>query len=87
VKTGTSTLRKHLATEHTHDWITTCDEKKIEIKAAGHIYKLIVKYREENHDTGAGKTRLPFSREGFIDAIVEFIVADDQVNIFGFGGG
>ena len=28
---------------------------------------------------------MPFSREAFIDAIMEFIIADDQVNIYSYG--
>jgi hypothetical protein len=84
-KTGTSTLRKHLATEHTHDWITTCDEKNINIKAAAHIQELIAEYRNEQHHAGEGRTRVPFSKEAFVDAIMEFIIADDQVNIYGYG--
>jgi hypothetical protein len=82
LKTATSTLRKHLAVEHPNDWISTCDKEHIEIKAYG-VQEFIAKYRQEKGEQppdAEGRPRQPYSREGFVDAIVEWIVTDDQVN-------
>lgn len=50
---------------------------------AAHVQEAVQEYRHRNgqpHARSDGpRTRIPFSKEAFVDAIVEFIVADDQV--------
>ncbi|KAJ7936657.1 hypothetical protein B0H13DRAFT_1469856, partial [Mycena leptocephala] len=86
--TSSGVLRKHLYEHHVDAWVEGCDKLKIPIKAkeaASHVDA----YRVRKHQkTGAtsnsepGKKRTPFSQEAFVDAIVEFIVGDDQsINI------
>lgn len=82
LKTGSGTMRSHLSHQHTHDWILTCDANDIKITATG-VQEILVEYRSsqgEEHTDSANKSRKPYSREAFVDALVEFIVADDQVS-------
>ncbi|KAJ7708536.1 hypothetical protein B0H14DRAFT_2415342, partial [Mycena olivaceomarginata] len=81
--TSTGVLRKHLYEHHIDAWVEGCDQLKIPIKAK-EAAKFVDAYRVRKHQkTGntsnsePGK-RKPFSQEAFIDAIVEFIVGDDQ---------
>lgn len=80
-KTGTTVLRSHLCNEHLGPWVEGCDKFKIPIVAKT-FQGRIDEYRNQN---GGGQERedptLPtraYSREAFVDAIVEWIVADDQ---------
>ena len=84
-KTGTTVLRTHLCNEHLALWVDGCDQFKIPIVAKT-FQDCVTEYRKANG--GCPATRedptLPtraYSRETFIDAIVEWIVADDQVRI------
>ena len=81
--TGVTGYRKHLASQHIAEWVTTCDKAKIKIDAAT-VANDIAAFREEaglnNSEPTAGPSRRQFSKEGFIDAILEWIVADDQVS-------
>ncbi|KAI0039264.1 hypothetical protein FA95DRAFT_1504405, partial [Auriscalpium vulgare] len=81
--TATGTLRRHLYTEHLPDWVRVCDESKIKITAAEALP--FVNAHRESVQPGrlqdAGKPGIPrkkFTNEAFVDALVEFIVADDQ---------
>ncbi|KAF9033370.1 hypothetical protein BJ165DRAFT_1357267 [Panaeolus papilionaceus] len=77
-------MRKHLASAHLEDWVDACDKFKIPIIVPG-VQATINEYRQRK---GRGTTANPrnpsmpdrqaFSPEAFVDAIVEFIVADDQ---------
>jgi hypothetical protein len=65
-------MRNHLLAKHAQDWITSCDKLGIPIKAnAAHLAAEEIR--------GNTSPALPYSRENFVDAIVEFIVGDDQV--------
>ena len=79
--TRTSVLRKHLADAHIDIWVSGCDKLKISI-CAKEVLQAVANYRTK---TGQ-ETFMPtqpagpeFSKEAFVDAIAEFIVADDQV--------
>ncbi|KAJ7818660.1 hypothetical protein B0H14DRAFT_2601098 [Mycena olivaceomarginata] len=69
---------------HIDAWVEGCDQLKIPIKAK-EAARFVDAYRMRKHQkTGntsnsePGKKRRPFSQEAFVDAIVEFIVGDDQ---------
>ena len=63
-------------------WVSICDKKDIKITASS-VAKHVAAYRAEcgeipdTDDTARQK----FSNEAFVDAIVEWIVADDQVDL------
>jgi len=82
LETGTSTLRHHLFSHHLALWVEACDRFKIPITASSALPHVRA-YRQS-----AGMAPPPserpenvpkFSNKAFIDAIVEFIIADDQV--------
>jgi len=74
-------LHSHLSNQHTQDWISTCDTNGIKITATG-VREILAEYRTsqgQEHTNSADKPRKLYSREAFVDALVEFIVADEQV--------
>ncbi|KAM6494641.1 hypothetical protein JOM56_009264, partial [Amanita muscaria] len=75
--TGTFNLRKHLYTDHLAQWVTSCDNLKIEITAKAAL-PFVRKFRQEPVDTPLESERPEYSKKGFIEAILEFIVGDDQ---------
>ena len=85
--TGTTVLRNHLANEHIENWVDTCDKFKISIMAQV-AQKAINAYRQRRGQPQTDDSQAPplqvrqYSREAFVDAIVEWIVADDQVSPF-----
>ncbi|KAJ2923582.1 hypothetical protein H1R20_g13520, partial [Candolleomyces eurysporus] len=64
-KSGTGTLRRHLYGNHRDDWVAECDRRGIKITAKEAQKHVRLNIPEYTHD-------------GFIDALVDFIVADDQ---------
>ena len=76
--TSTSNLRKHLFTDHIANWITSCDQLNISITAAAAV-EAIRKFRKEPATTSLESERPQYSKEAFTDALVDFIVGDDQV--------
>ena len=89
--TGTTVLRNHLANEHVENWVETCDKFKISITAQV-AQKAVNAFQQRrgqpqeslNHSEGPVPHVREYSREAFVDAIVEWIVADDQVCSFPF---
>jgi hypothetical protein len=71
-------LRKHLFTDHIAKWITSCEDLNISITAAAAV-EAIRKFRKEPAATSLETERPQYSKEAFIDALVDFIAADDQV--------
>lgn len=61
-------------------WVSACDSLNIEITAQ-EAQPAIQTYRNLPNKTPLEDSRPDFSRETFIDALVEFVVADDQVNV------
>jgi len=80
---STGTLHTHLCSEHIDDWVSSCDSANITIKAKK-SQAAIDEYRKSRGQPTSGSNTLPkyFSKEAFVDAIVEFIIADDQVSSF-----
>lgn len=83
--TGSGNLRKHLYTKHPADWFSSCDELGIDIVSADKkLQSLLVSYREQRGQapkpaSDSTISRRKYTPEAFVDAIVQFIVADDQV--------
>jgi hypothetical protein len=80
VTTGTSNLRKHLFTDHLEQWVSSCDQLKIPITAKAALPE-VRKFRSEPGDTPLESERPDYSKSAFVDALVEFIVGDDQVSV------
>jgi hypothetical protein len=78
VTTSTSGLRKHLFTDYIAEWITSCDDLNIPITAAAAV-EAIRKFRKEPETTPLESEHPQYSKEAFIDAIVDFVVGDDLV--------
>ena len=71
-----------MAHDHIHQWLSICDQKGIKVTA-----KLVAREIDEYHTSrgesvehGSEATQQKFSKEGFVDAVVEWIVSDDQVS-------
>lgn len=80
-ETATGTLRTHLCKRHGSDWVSGCEQHKIPIKSTSELVRRVVQQFHGTTGTGpSARPRKPFSKEAFVDAIVEFIVADDQVH-------
>jgi hypothetical protein len=84
-KSGTGVMRKHLFSRHRNEWVKACDDLKIKITAKD-AQKHVESYRREQGTTPVQadnqnqKAEIPkFTQDTFIDALVDFIVADDQV--------
>ena len=83
LKTGTGVLRRHLFEHHIDSWIEGCDKLRIPITAK-EAQRAVTDYRRRKgqantNSTENAKPGRPFSQEAFVDAIVEFVVSDDQV--------
>ena len=78
--TATGTLRHHLFENHVESWVSACEKLDIEITAQ-EAQSAIHAYHNLPKKTSLEDSRPEFSPETFIDALVEFIVADDQVSI------
>ncbi|KAF7334741.1 HAT family dimerization domain-containing protein [Mycena sanguinolenta] len=82
--TSTGVLRKHLYEHHLEAWVEGCDQLKIPItakEAAPHVEQYRIRKNQKTGSTSTqepGKKRTKFSQEAFVDAIVEWIVSDDQ---------
>lgn len=86
-KTSTSVRRSHLRDAHPDTWIAGCDKLGIDITAKS-AQPAVRDYRRRHHQASPADSASPddlrkhFTREAFVDAIVDFIVSDDQVKHF-----
>jgi len=75
---STSNLWKHLTNEHLEQWITFCNDLKIEITAQV-VLPAVKKFHQEPIDIPL-KSKCPEDlKEAFVEAIPWFIVGDNQV--------
>ncbi|KAJ2921800.1 hypothetical protein H1R20_g15297, partial [Candolleomyces eurysporus] len=82
-KSGTGTMRRHLYGHHRDEWVAGCDRQglKIIVKEA---QKHVSAYRQAQGQTpmGGSDTSRPnipeFTHDAFIEALVDFVIADDQ---------
>lgn len=82
ITTSTSILRGHLLNHHSDTWFKACEKLSISITAKCAQAKL-AQFQgrpQETRDTAQSASRKCFSNETFLDALVEFIAADDQVS-------
>ncbi|THH19265.1 hypothetical protein EUX98_g8810 [Antrodiella citrinella] len=88
VTTGTDPLRTHLLSEHLELWVDGCDRLNIEITAKK-AQTAVEQYRQKKGQDSVNMQRsgleserpeekTPFSREAFVEALTEFVIADDQ---------
>jgi hypothetical protein len=63
---------------HIEQWVTMCDDLKIPITAKS-AEEPVHKFRKDPVLTSLQSEQLTYSKEAFINAIVDFIVGDDQV--------
>jgi hypothetical protein len=69
-------------TYHLDAWVIGCDQLKIPITAMNAKGPVEEYWRKKGHQPQphqSGPSHLQFSQEAFIDALVKFIIADDQV--------
>jgi hypothetical protein len=71
-------MRKHLYNEHLEQWVTSCDELDIKITAQAAI-PAVKAFRQEPVNTPLESKRPKYSKDTFVEAILEFIIGDDQV--------
>jgi len=86
--TGTSALRKHLTDYHISAWVEGCDKLEVLITAAAIKYQVTQYWlwqgsRQGQQTCSDSSTPQPqaYSKEAFVDALVEWIVGDDQVSL------
>lgn len=79
--TSTTSIRKHFLLRHEKEWIDTCDREKISITAEEALPRAEQRRKDRDGVAGAGGTvRKSYTPDGFVDALVEFITADDHVS-------
>ena len=77
MRTATGPLHSHLSLHHHDNWIEMCGKLGIAIKSS-----VAQNATSENSIINdGGYPRRPFSKENFVDALVEFIVGDDMVSV------
>lgn len=83
--TSTTVLRKHLCDCHTDTWISSCTELNINITAKA-AQSTVNAYRRKHEGFSqsiegneAAHIRQTYSPEAFLDALVDFIVSNDEV--------
>jgi hypothetical protein len=85
--TGSSNLRDHLVNLHRNEWVKSCLKKGLTIKGkdglaakAAYEAEQLGGYLTNPSELSSGD-RPQFGREAFVDSLVEWIVADDQVGV------
>jgi len=82
VTTASGSLRSHLSKNHLEEWVGECIKLKIKPKgkegeeAYAKVMGLPVQHQ--------AKACIPFSQDSFLDGLVQFIVATNQVCHFIF---
>ena len=83
LNTGTTTLRRHLVSEHIGDWVTSCDKLGIKITAEM-VTNEVTNFQGESEQSECNANMKPehrnYSHEAFVHAILAWVVTDDQVH-------
>ena len=87
---STTTLHRHLANDHWEAWIMSCNKAHIEITSTSkEVRRALDKFewkhgRGDNVITSDGSFPVyrTYTPKAFLDAIVKWIIADDQVCLF-----
>ncbi|PBK88349.1 hypothetical protein ARMGADRAFT_1034021 [Armillaria gallica] len=90
MSTGTTSLRNHLMKDHMHLWVAIYDKLRVSIK--GKAGRAAQKFQHENglghHDASMVDPEplsVPkYSYNAFVDTIVEWIIADDQMQEYSY---
>ena len=82
-------MQKHLANEHIEWWVSICNQEGIKITASTvqwqvEAYCTACGQPSEDLESKSGATQQKYSREAFVDAVVEWVVVDEQVQLFYF---
>jgi hypothetical protein len=78
--TASGPLRSHLLTHHAEEWVQECQQQNIALRGKGGEEALAkVTGVPVDHQAEA---RVPFTQENFLDGLVQFVVATDQVFLF-----
>jgi hypothetical protein len=80
LKTATRPLCCHLYENHTDAWIADCEQLRITIKSKEAL-DFIAEFCEAGPMGPDPNTCKPYLKEAFVDAIIEWIVGDDQVSV------
>ena len=83
--TSTTVRRNHLYKSHLSAWIAACDKLGIDITAKSAQNTIWNYWKQHNQVSSADNPEdlwKHFTPEAFVDAIVNFIVSDDQVMSF-----
>jgi hypothetical protein len=67
-----------LYSEHIAEWVTGRDDLKIKITAQAAL-PAVHEFRDEPEPTSLEAECQEYTKEAFVEAILEFIVGDDQV--------
>lgn len=82
-RTSTTVLRGHLYRCHLAEWVQGCDDRKLKINGK-EAQAMVADYRQKNGQSSnlirQESNPQHFTKENFIQAIIKFIVSDDQVN-------
>ncbi len=85
LKMSTDVLRHHLLDHHLTSWLTKCDRLGIQVRSVQKCYqdainKFYIKHGKQPASSSLNSPEhSPFSHDAFIDALIVWIVADDQV--------
>ena len=83
ITTSTSSLHNHLLRDHIDEWIPSCDKLKIKCQGGPCMQEKVDSWRQahggDEFQQTKERTHKTFSKKAFVDAIVEFIIVDDQV--------
>ena len=85
--TSTTGLRNHLVAEHLEEWVDSCDKLNIKItakEARTHVDKLWQHRGQHVPEASSPGIRKQYLNKVFIDAIIAWIVGDDQVSRISF---
>ncbi len=86
MKTSTDILQHHLLDFHVTAWLMKCDQLGIEIHTQQKAYWDAVnnfQIKQGKHPSSSGgAVQHLFLKESFIDTLISWIVADDQVHNF-----
>jgi len=82
ITTATGTLRTHLINFHLDEWVSECKKENITIKAEAALEAIAAQQGITLNSNNPPRPQ--FSSEAFTNALVDFIVATDQVFILFF---
>lgn len=78
-------LRHHLGDIHLDSWVPACDRLGVTIANTKEAQQFVTEYQKRHGQRNINEPeqtdeRRRFSQGAFVDAIMEFIVIDDQVS-------